>query len=533
MANIPMQNPGSTEIQSPIIAGITEALSKLSSTLNLETTALSDVKLSNVETDEMSENKNKIYEAPFDSKLWLSAPAPIIKKNGSPISQETTPYVIDYVGGSIKFQTALENIDVVTASFTCIKGSSQEIANIKNLISQLQGTVGQYKGYFDTLQDLQLNTPTGKQGDFALVATPKLAVYAWNGTSAKWENTQSIEDLSNYYKKNEINDLLDGKEPTIQKQSEQPQADRYYYGGRKSWQDLDKAVRETTLTGLDKSETNQQVEATDNVLTALGKLQGQVNLGLEKHYIEGNSAPTQETVGLVGQRYVNQSNGGWYTCVQILDGKYIWKGGVNAEAGKGLSTNDYTTPEKEKLASLKNYDDTEIKEDILANKQKGVITAQHARVDTINQLVAETSEITVSLFTLQFKATSDFVESDTFTFNGESYTAKPNGEETVLPDKAFVNGDLVSVVVDTESKKLGFKLGGGGGDKYSTLPPPITMLTAEGDNQQITVSFAGVEAEYEQYLGDTAYIIVLKEGSIPESPKDGTFVRLSKDGVEV
>lgn len=31
---------------------------------------------------------------------------------------------------------------------------------------------------------------------------------------------------------------------------------------------------------------------------------------------------------------------------------------VTAEAGKGLSTNDYTTTEKEKMASLENYDDT-------------------------------------------------------------------------------------------------------------------------------------------------------------------------------
>lgn len=37
---------------------------------------------------------------------------------------------------------------------------------------------------------------------------------------------------------------------------------------------------------------------------------------------------------------------------------------VDKEQGKGLSTNDYTTAEKEKLASLENYDDTEIKQEI-------------------------------------------------------------------------------------------------------------------------------------------------------------------------
>ena len=37
---------------------------------------------------------------------------------------------------------------------------------------------------------------------------------------------------------------------------------------------------------------------------------------------------------------------------------------VDVEEDKGLSTNDYTTPEKEKLASLENYDDTDIKTSI-------------------------------------------------------------------------------------------------------------------------------------------------------------------------
>ena len=37
---------------------------------------------------------------------------------------------------------------------------------------------------------------------------------------------------------------------------------------------------------------------------------------------------------------------------------------VKKETGKGLSTNDYTTEEKTKLAGLENYDDTAIKKDI-------------------------------------------------------------------------------------------------------------------------------------------------------------------------
>ena len=43
---------------------------------------------------------------------------------------------------------------------------------------------------------------------------------------------------------------------------------------------------------------------------------------------------------------------------------------VDKVEGKGLSTNDYTTEEKQKLAGLKNYDDTEVKKDITDLKEE-------------------------------------------------------------------------------------------------------------------------------------------------------------------
>ena len=44
-------------------------------------------------------------------------------------------------------------------------------------------------------------------------------------------------------------------------------------------------------------------------------------------------------------------------------------GKVDKVSGKGLSTNDYTTEDKNKLASLENYDDTEVKNGITANAE--------------------------------------------------------------------------------------------------------------------------------------------------------------------
>lgn len=77
------------------------------------------------------------------------------------------------------------------------------------------------------------------------------------------------------------------------------------------------------------------------------------------------------------------------------------------------------------------------------------------------------------------------------------------------------------------------RVGGGGVDKYSTLPPPVGSVAATGADQSITVSFEAVPSEYEQYLGDVAYIVVLKQGSVPENPGDGTVIKLDKNGAVI
>ena len=68
-------------------------------------------------------------------------------------------------------------------------------------------------------------------------------------------------------------------------------------------------------------------------------------------------------------------------------------------------------------------------------------------------------------------------------------------------------------------------------DTSSTLPPPVEYITAEGGNAEITVTFPLLAEDYNDVLGDNpAYILVVKEGSIPESPTDGTVVKFNKAG---
>ncbi len=49
-------------------------------------------------------------------------------------------------------------------------------------------------------------------------------------------------------------------------------------------------------------------------------------------------------------------------------------GKVDTETGKGLSTNDYTTAEKTKLAGLSNYDDTEVRGLIATKADASILT---------------------------------------------------------------------------------------------------------------------------------------------------------------
>lgn len=45
---------------------------------------------------------------------------------------------------------------------------------------------------------------------------------------------------------------------------------------------------------------------------------------------------------------------------EVLDTFEKARNSVQKEAGKGLSTNDFTDAEKQKLASLENYDDSDL-----------------------------------------------------------------------------------------------------------------------------------------------------------------------------
>lgn len=323
MASIIAQNPGSSEIQSPLIAGITDGLNKISAVLDLKTSSFSDVPLESVYIDETPENRNRIYEAPSGKRLWLSNPQPIIKLNGVVIGGSYS-FEIDYVGGSVTFGSTYKpnDSDSITASFTCVEGASKALEGISEILLGTKEQSDKYKGSFVSLDSLNIAFPMANKDDFAIVLSSPPAVYTWN--NSKWENTQSIEDLSGYYTKDEADDIFNTKEGSISPQGSSSDSDSYYFGGRKTWQDLKAHVRNTNLAGLSYNDSARVTE-TDTVLAAIGKLQKQTDIGVARHYITGSGAPTASTAGIIGQRYVNTSNNDEYICISVSGNTYGWR----------------------------------------------------------------------------------------------------------------------------------------------------------------------------------------------------------------
>lgn len=81
--------------------------------------------------------------------------------------------------------------------------------------------------------------------------------------------------------------------------------------------------------------------------------------------------------------------------------------------GKGLSTNDYTDQEKEKLAGLSNYDDTEIRKELSDKVSKKELTeaAAGALAEAKSYTDTKTTELWNNVSDV-FDATSEELNSN-------------------------------------------------------------------------------------------------------------------------
>lgn len=322
MARIPMYDPLTSEARSPLIAGLTEACSKLSSILDLKVEQAYDLPLNPVYVT--PDDKYRIYQAALGNKLWLETPAPVIKQNGIVITPSDDEFTIDYFGGSIAFDNnkQLTEFDIITADVTYIVPDSEVIENIITQIETLALSADRFKGYYNSLEALNVSVPVGSIGDYAIVGGNYNTIYIWDFETKSWVSTFKETDLSNYYNIPEVDDLLDKKEAVLLPHGETPTDDNYYYGGRKTWVNFNDKVKGSTLDGIDTSNA-EKVTDDDNVLSAVGKLQGQIDNFVHDLFGEGN--PTKSTEGKIGQDYTNTSTGEKFHLISIeSNGEYIW-----------------------------------------------------------------------------------------------------------------------------------------------------------------------------------------------------------------
>ena len=274
--------------------------------------------------------------------------------------------------------TSIEgNIDTVESSVSTLQqtvsGHTTDITDLKSKvqtnttnITGLQGNVSTLQGDLDTVEEDVSTLQTSVSGLQSSVST---------NTQNIATNTQSIESIQEamastqhfrgYYQTiSEITEL-EGHTGDFAYCAEDEF--KYVYNGEQ-WVKTDEAV------------PDQTVEKT----TILPLMDGTATIGTDNRYAAGNHVhPTDTTrasVEALEAHTTNTSNPHNVTKTQIGLGNVdntsdlnkpistatqtALNNKVDKVEGKGLSTEDYTTAEKEKLATLTNYNDTEIKADI-------------------------------------------------------------------------------------------------------------------------------------------------------------------------
>lgn len=113
MAKTNWQDPQTSEIVSPDISGLQEAVKKIEESIDIDTLFEENIPLTEVFIS--NDDRCRIYQAPEGKRNWLSYPAPVIKKNGDVI---TNDFHINYGGGAVIFTTPIEETDVLTADAT-------------------------------------------------------------------------------------------------------------------------------------------------------------------------------------------------------------------------------------------------------------------------------------------------------------------------------------------------------------------------------------------------------------------------------
>lgn len=130
---------------------------------------------------------------------------------------------------------------------------------------------------------------------------------------------------------------------------------------------------------------------------------------------------------------------------------------VDKVTGKQLSTEDYTTEEKAKLASLENYDDTAVKSDIAANTEAietEVTRAKAAEKVNADAITAEVERATTAEGELNTKIDTKVDKIEGKQLSTEDYTTEEKTKLASLEnyDDTTVKGDIASNTAAIEAE---------------------------------------------------------------------------------
>ena len=115
---------------------------------------------------------------------------------------------LPYIGGDLDM-TQINN--AITTALTNYYTKTETDNAISEAIGNL-GTLFRFKGRVDTVNDLPVSD--NQQGDVYLVGAEganEFAEYYWTGTFFDYMGKTTSIDLTDYYKKSEVDNLLDGK----------------------------------------------------------------------------------------------------------------------------------------------------------------------------------------------------------------------------------------------------------------------------------------------------------------------------------
>ena len=183
--------------------------------------------------------------------------------------------------------------------------------------------------------------------------------------------------------------------------------------------------------------------------------------------------------------------------------KEINDGKVDKVTGKVLSSNDYTTAEKTKLAGLNNYNDTQVKNDIATNKSNitknsSDITTLKSNVTDINAKIDNIQSLRGHVYGVRRKISSNSSNQWERTDDAVGLVANAQkGTSAVRND--FDNlapwSEIKTCNYDVTNKKIvafigdpNFKFDGSNGDVYTQIPDFWYKIWQDNDYDYIQIA---------------------------------------------